>query len=247
MEMAFLVYGKKCDYCHSYFSSLVLSKKCTYHHWYWSLVILVGKKCTYLQWYLSFLDLGTKCTYLHWYLSFLVFAKRCITIIDACRPYSLALPSSRPNLPSKKPGQEKKIASNVSPSLLLVISTRHNKNDSPCSGHNLPVQELKHRKGQSPHQPKSTKKVPVQDTASLFRSLNTDKDKAHTNPNQQRTSLFRTQPPFSGAQSSRKTVTHPPSLPPTASATKKTGPRSGHDLPIQMHRDQTATFTYTSL
>ena len=121
----------------------------------------------------------------------------------------------------QKTGTRKKVANSVSPSLLLVISTRHNKNDSPCSGHNLPVQELKHRKGQSPHQPKSTKKVPVQDTASLFRSLNTDKDKAHTNPNQQRTSLFRTQPPFSGAQSSRKTVTHPPSLPPTASATKK--------------------------
>ena len=100
---------------------------------------------------------------------------------------------------------------------------RHNKKDSPCSGRS-PVQQLKHRKGQSPHQPKSTKKAPVQDTASLFRSLNTEKDKAHTNPNQQRRSLFRTQPPFSGAQSSKKTVTHPPSLPPTASATKKLDP-----------------------
>jgi hypothetical protein len=45
----------------------------------------------------------------------------------------------------------------------------------------------------------TTKKiVPVPDTA-LFRSLNTEKDKAHTNPNQQRRSLFRTQPPCSGA------------------------------------------------
>ena len=83
--------------------------------------------------------------------------------------------------------------------------TRTRQKDCPCSGRSLPVQELQHQK--------------------------TD---AHTKPKQTRPSLFRTQPPCSGAQKVRphphthkpkrhaaSLTFYPPSLPRTASATTK--------------------------
>ena len=58
------------------------------------------------------------------------------------------------------------------PSLILVVSCRGQKVYLPALI--LVMSRLT-----------QTKKVPVQDTASLFRSLNTKKDTAHTNPNKE--------------------------------------------------------------
>ena len=152
MAMAFLVYGKKCDYCHSYFSSLVLSKKV-----YLPSLILVPSHSRWLKVYLpSMIPVVSRPWHKVYPLALILVVSRLWQDMyhhDWCFSSLLFGTSLLPpkTFPPKNRAKKKD-------SKQCITGTK--KKDSPCSGHS-PVQELKHRKGQSPHQPKSTKRVPV--------------------------------------------------------------------------------------